>query len=139
MFHLQPHVLARRAIGFELIGDHDARRSRRLLQKLVQKATRGRSISSALDQNVENEAILIDGAPEPMLLAADRDDDLVQVPLIAANGRTLPNAIGIFAAEFLGPLTDGFVANADAAPGQAFPRPSANSEGIENRARPHSR
>ena len=96
------------------------RRSRRLLQKLAQKATRGFPISSVLDQNVENEAILIDGAPKPMLPTADRDDDFVQVPLIAANGRTAPNAIGIFAAEFLGLLTDGFVADVDAARGKHF-------------------
>ena len=34
------------------------------------------AVSVALDQDVEDKAIVIDGAPEPMLLARDRDEDL---------------------------------------------------------------
>ena len=33
-------------------------------------------VSSTLDQDVENDAVLIDGAPEPVWLAGDRDEDL---------------------------------------------------------------
>lgn len=114
VFNLQPHVLARCAVRFELVGDHDARRSRRLLQKLAHEAARGGSIPSALDQNVENEAMLIDSPPKPMLLAAYRDDDLVKMPFVAADGCTSTNAIGELPTEFLGPLANGFVADVDA-------------------------
>ena len=47
------------------------------LKKFAQEPQRGCSVSSALNENVEHEAILIDGAPEPMLLAADRNDNLI--------------------------------------------------------------
>jgi hypothetical protein len=53
-------------------------------------------ISSVLDQAVENDAVLIYGAPEPMLFAADRDNDLVN---IAANRSTATNAVGNFSAQ----------------------------------------
>jgi hypothetical protein len=35
------------------------------------------SVPATLDQDVENETILIDGAPKPVLFARDRDDDLI--------------------------------------------------------------
>src|SRR5580693_9529074 len=76
MFDLKAHLFARSAIGFELVGDHDARRSCRLLEKLAHEPLRGSSISPALDENVENEAILIDSAPKPVLPASDRDHNL---------------------------------------------------------------
>jgi hypothetical protein len=36
-----------------------------------------------LNQSVENEAVSIDGAPQPMHLAIDRDHELVEMPLVA--------------------------------------------------------
>ena len=114
VLNFQTHVFARRAVGFELVGDHDARRSLRLLQKLAHEAACGASISSALNQNVENESILIDRPPKPMLLAAHRDDDLVKMPFVTANWSTATNAIGVFPTEFLSPLADGFVADCNA-------------------------
>ena len=80
VLQVQAHVLARCAIGFELVRDHDARRFRGLLQQLPHKPLRGGSISSALNEDVENEAVLIDGAPEPMLLGGDCDDNLASRP-----------------------------------------------------------
>jgi len=74
VFHVQAHVLARCAVGVELVRDHYARRPRGLLEQLPHKPLRGGSISSALNEDVENEAVLIDGAPEPTLLAGDCDD-----------------------------------------------------------------
>ena len=56
VFHVQAHVLARCAVGFELVRDHDARRPRGLLEQLPHKPLRGGSISSALNEDVENSA-----------------------------------------------------------------------------------
>jgi hypothetical protein len=120
MFDLKAHLFARSAIGFELVGDHDARRSCRLLEKLAHEPLRGSSISPALDENVENEAILIDSAPKPVLPASDRDHNLIHVPLVAASRCPPANAIGILPAEFLRPMTNTFVANVNAAGGEHF-------------------
>jgi hypothetical protein len=52
-------------------------------QELSHQTLGGLGIAAALHQHVENEAILIDSPPQPMLLAADGDDDLIEVPFVA--------------------------------------------------------
>jgi len=46
-----------------------------------------RAVSALLDEYVENEAVLIDGAPEPVCFSGDRNDDFVQMPFVAARRR----------------------------------------------------
>ena len=118
VFHVQAHVLARCAVGFELVRDHDARRPRGLLEQLPHKPLRGGSISSALNEDVENEAVLIDGAPEPMLLAGDCDDNLIEMPFIATNRRAAADPFGEFPTKLLGPAANGFMADDDPMRGQ---------------------
>ena len=70
-------------IGSKLIGDHDARGRTLLFQKLAHQPLCSLGITAALDQNIENEAVLIDGAPEPVSLSPDGDNGLVEVPFVA--------------------------------------------------------
>ena len=51
-------------------------------------------VTTALDQRIKHEAILIDGTPEPVLVAADRDDDLIQMPFVAKLGRATADRSG---------------------------------------------
>ena len=44
-------------------------------RSFVMSRCAARAVSSTLDQDVENEAILIDGAPKPVGLASNRDDE----------------------------------------------------------------
>ena len=69
MFNLKAHLRPRRSVGAELVRAHDARRCDGGFQKPVHEPLRRAGVSSTLDQDVENEAILIDGAPKPVLLA----------------------------------------------------------------------
>src|SRR5471032_1337914 len=117
MLDPQAHVLARSAIRFELISYHDAERFGRLREKLAHEPLCCSPISSALDQNVEHEALLIDGAPKPVLPASDRDDNIVHMPFVSASRRPPTNAIGIFPAEFLRPMTNTLVADVNVAVG----------------------
>lgn len=41
--------------------------------------------SSPLDKNVENKAALIHGAPKPVRLSGDGNDDFIQMPSVAAH------------------------------------------------------
>jgi hypothetical protein len=120
VFNLKAHILARSAVGFEFVGDHDARRFCRLPQKFAHEPSRVGLISSALNQDVENEAVLIDGAPEPMLVATDCDDDFVETPFIATNRGASTNAIGKFSAEFLRPMANGLMAHLNATSSEHF-------------------
>ena len=85
-------------------------------------ASRSRSatVSSTLGQDVENEAILIDSAPQPVRLAPNRDDDLIHMPFVAASRRALADLIGERLAELLPPLAHGFVRHANPARRQHF-------------------
>ena len=68
-------------------------------EELPYEPLRSAGVSSTLDQDVEHETILIDRAPKPMLLAGDRDDDLIQMPFVAASRRALADLIGERLAE----------------------------------------
>lgn len=80
----QRHVPAGRAIRGQFVRDHDARRPGGLSQQFAHEPAGGFSVATALNENVENEAVLIDGAPEPVFLAGDRDDDFVHMPFVAS-------------------------------------------------------
>ena len=53
-----------------------------------------------------------------MLLAADRDDDLIQMPFVAEPGRATADLPGKIPSEFLGPAPHGLMADDNAAGGQ---------------------
>src|SRR5205823_5748506 len=80
-----------------------------LLEELAEQAFGGLLVTPALDENIENEPVLVDGTPDPMLLPGDADDDLIEVPLVATARRALTNAVGEFPAEFKAPLPDRLV------------------------------
>src|SRR5580692_7496737 len=115
MFDAKAHLHPRSAVRTELVRDHDARRCDGGFQELPHELLRSATVSSTLDQDVENEAILIDGAPEPVPLARDRNDDLIHMPFVAASGRTLTDAIRVSLAELPSPLAHGFIRHANPA------------------------
>ena len=103
-------------IGAELVSDHDARRSALHLEELSHQPPCSLGVSAALHQHIEDEAILVDSPPQPMLCAGNADDDLVEVPFVTqATGRPAPDLVGEVAAEFLGPCPDRLVGDDDAA------------------------
>ncbi len=73
-------------VAFELIG-HNHPPHISVAHEFAQKFLGCVSISAALDHDFQHIAPAIDGAPEPMPLAADRDHDLIHMPFI---GRLWP-------------------------------------------------
>ena len=57
-----------RAIGTKLIGDDALRQASQLLQQPDQQASGRLGVAAVLDDLIKYVSILIDGAPEPMLL-----------------------------------------------------------------------
>ena len=57
-------------VALQLVGDEHTRGSTLLLEELAEQAFGGLLVAPALDENIKNEAVLVDGAPEPMLLPA---------------------------------------------------------------------
>ncbi len=132
MFDVKAHLRSRSAVRTQLVRDHHARRRAGGFQERLHEPLRSARVSSALDQGVENEAILVDSAPEPMLFARDRDNDLVQMPFVATSGSALADPIGERLAEFPSPLAHAFIGHTDATRRQHFLDHAYNSR------RPHS-
>ena len=91
----------------------------------------GFPIAARLDENIDHVTILVNGAPEKLSFASDRDEHLVQVPRIAE--ATLPTLqrSSVFRAELEAPKPDRLVGNRDAALGEkVFYIPKAETEAV---------
>ena len=95
----------RRAVARQLGRDHHSRGLAMPLQRLAQQALGGLLVAAALDQDVEHDTALVDGAPQPMLHSGDRNDDLIKAPLAAGSGPPAAELIGNCLADRLGRAT----------------------------------
>jgi hypothetical protein len=106
-------------IARELIGDDHPRLGAALAVKHpMQKALGSHLIAPLLDQDVQYDAMLINGSPQPVAFAADLQRHLVQMPLVAGaySSSTQPCSEG--GAECGAPLADGLMADDDATLGE---------------------
>jgi hypothetical protein len=72
-----------------------------VLQQAFEEALCSGGIAPGLNENIKDNAILIDGAPQIVLHALDPDEDLVQVPLVPGRGRRRRRRSAKLAANFL--------------------------------------
>src|SRR5215469_2815706 len=72
------------------------------------------SIAARLHQNIDNVAILVDGAPEILQLAVDSKEDLVQMPVVAEPALSSLQLADIICAELLTPPPNRFIGYGDA-------------------------
>src|SRR6516225_6519461 len=89
-------------IGAKLVGDDAPGRTTLLLEKTRQQAPCRLGVASRLEDFIEDIAVLIDRPPQPTLAAADGDDDLVEMPDVAATRLLTLEATGIIQPEFQG-------------------------------------
>src|SRR5258708_39135049 len=116
-------------VALQLVRDEHTRGATLLLEELAEQALGGLLVAPALDENIENEAVLVDGTPEPMLFPGEADDDLIEVPFVATARRAPAEPVGEFPAEFEAPLPDRLVRHRDAEGGQQLPaQPQAQPE-----------
>ena len=71
-----------RAVAAQPIGHDHPRRVLQGSQQFAEEPVCGSGIASALHQDVEHMAMLIDRAPEVMQYAADADEHLIEVPFV---------------------------------------------------------
>ena len=76
-------------------------------QEFRHEPARSVAVSSTLDEDIKNEAILIDRAPKPVGLARDADGDLIQMPFVAARWSPLTDLAGERLPEFDRPFGAG--------------------------------
>ena len=100
MLDIQSHVVLCGDCGVQPVRDHDVRRKAQSSSAACASSVARLSISASLDENIEDEAILIDGAPQPMFSSRDGDDDLVHAPLVSAPTRAT-EPLRLFAAALV--------------------------------------
>jgi hypothetical protein len=105
----------RRPITAKLIGHQSPRRSSLALHQLAKKPLSGSAIATSLDQDIDHIAILIDGAPQILLPAADLHEDLIEMPRIAEARLASLGSGGIARTELQAPAADGLVGHLDPA------------------------
>jgi hypothetical protein len=86
------------------------------LEQFAEELYGALGVSAGLDQDVEHVSLLVDGAPEVVLLAVDADLHLVEVPFIAGSRSAAAQPVGVGLPEFVAPLPDGLVGDDNAAP-----------------------
>jgi hypothetical protein len=73
-------------VAGELIGDHHARLGAALTVKhTMQETLSGYLITPLLDQDIQRDAVLVNGSPQPVALATDLQRNFVQMPLVAGS------------------------------------------------------
>jgi hypothetical protein len=80
------------SITTQFIGDHHPRFAERDDQSF-EKAHCGFGVAACLHENVEYVAIRVDCTPEPVLLAPDRNQDFVDMPLVVWSWAIPPDAV----------------------------------------------
>ena len=96
-------------IGSEFIRHHDTRHTTLFLKQLADRSSGGVVIPAALYEDVQYKTILIDGAPEPVFPAPDRNDSFIKVPLVAKAWRPSADLIGVAPPELFRPCADRLV------------------------------
>ena len=83
MLAVRKHPSDGRHVAPELIGDHHARFVLTAAQDPSQEALGGRLIAPLLNEDVQDDPVLVDRAPQPVALPANLQQHLVQMPLVA--------------------------------------------------------
>ena len=110
---LRPAVLDRRhdlavrdLVAAQPVGDDDPRHVLQALEEFAEELLGGQRVSAWLDQDVEDVAVLVDGPPQVVTTAGDRQEHLVEVPLVAGSGLAAAQAGRVHGSELGAPLPD---------------------------------
>jgi hypothetical protein len=79
----------------------------------MEEAFGGTPIATRLDEDVHHVAVLIDGAPEIVLLTLNGYEELIQVPRVAQPTLSPLERAGVPGTELQAPQSDGLVSNHD--------------------------
>ena len=90
----QPKLPKCRAVGTQLIGYQQLWREALFLEQLAHQPQRCALVAAALNQHVENLAVVVDGAPQIHSPAGDPHHHLVEMPSVARPRPALPQPTG---------------------------------------------
>jgi hypothetical protein len=120
VFHSWHYLALGGLIALQLVRDDDPRHVRQPFQQFAEKLLRALCISTALDENIQDVAILVDSPPQVMPLTVNGEKHLIEVPLVTWSGPPMPEFIRIGLTELAAPLPDGFIGHDHPAGEQEF-------------------
>ena len=82
MFNFRKQLAFCHTVAPWFVGDEDTWHILQALQQPLEEALRCPGIAAALHQNVEHDAILVNGTPEIMQYSLDTNEHLIEVPLV---------------------------------------------------------
>jgi len=119
MLGVRQHLSNGWRVACELVRDHHPRLCAALAVKhSTQEALGSCLLAPLLNQDVQHDAVLIDGSPEPVAFATDLQRYLVQMPLVASSHASSTQPCSKCRAELHAPLADSLVADDDPAFGE---------------------
>ena len=86
----KPEMPEGSAVGAQLVGRHPGRREALFAEQLAHQLDSRRPVSTTLDEDLEDLALVVDGTPQIHVLARDPHDHFVEMPAIARS-RTAPS------------------------------------------------
>ena len=121
----------RSPVAAQLVGDQSHGLTLLALPQLAKKACGSPAVAMRLDEDIDDVAILIDGAPEIVPPSLDGDEDLVQVPSVAQPALSTLEPASVCRTERDAPQPDRFVGHREAALGQEiFDIAKAHTEAV---------
>lgn len=137
MFDTRHDLHLGRGATLQFVGNEHPRSVTQALEEHAEKAFRRLPVPPTLHENIEHMAILVDCAPQVIVLALDGKHHLVKMPFVAAQRLTPAQRIGISLAEFQRLLADRLIHDDDVATGHELPRGHENPAKTGSRATPH--
>jgi hypothetical protein len=80
-------------------------------QQPAEETQGSESITLALDQDIDDDSMLIDGSPEIVGNAVDLKENLIQMPFVAGPSTTSSQATSELSTELVAPAPDRFIAH----------------------------
>src|SRR6516164_6096236 len=114
----QSQTPERRGIGAQLVGGQQFGGEALLLEQLAHQPQRRPAVASALNQHVEDLALVVDGPPEVHPLASNPDYHLVEVPASARPRTVTAEPSRDRRSEFQHPTPDGFIGDVEPSLGE---------------------
>src|ERR1700732_3807061 len=108
------------AVGAQLVGRHSRRREALLAEQLAHQLDGRRPVSTALDQDLEDLALVVDGTPQIHVLARDPDDHFVEMPAITRSRTAPPQSSSDRRSEFEHPTANALVGDVEPTLGKQF-------------------
>ena len=116
--HVAEYASHGSGVAFQFVGDDPQRFRTLTAQESSKESLSGALIAMRLGQNVDYVAVLIHGTPQILLLAADSNEHLIQVPVVPEPALSSLQSPSIVRTEFLTPPSDRLVGHDDCPLGQ---------------------